>query len=243
MKEFIRNNRAAVLIAAVLIVVLGAIAALVVNHNMRGVKAADTSEVVHDLGQFPEGAMVHDSQEGEIVIGVSDDESMTLIEPTSLLLVSDPEIIWSDTAAYAGNHTPVEAAKMEDGSIGVLTIPGLRLSVNIYESPDNLEAMRKGIAHFPATSAFDGNVGVSAHNINLDGSAGYFKDLHVLKQGDVVQLKTGLGERTYAVSSITTIAASDWSPLSYTDDNRLTMITCISGQPDKRLCVQAVEQA
>jgi LPXTG-site transpeptidase (sortase) family protein len=132
---------------------------------------------------------------------------------------------------------------MSDGSIGVLTIPDLSLSVNVYESPDNMEAMSQGVAHFPSTSAYDGNVALSAHNINLNGSDGYFKYLYTLEKGDSVTYMTALGERAYTVESVVTIAASDWTPLNYTDDNRLTMITCISGQPDKRLCVTATENA
>ena len=37
------------------------------------------------------------------------------------------------------------------------------------------------------------------------------------------------------------IAGDDWSYLSRTDDNRITMITCITGKPDLRLMVQAKE--
>ena len=37
------------------------------------------------------------------------------------------------------------------------------------------------------------------------------------------------------------IDETDWSYLQETEDNRLTLITCVKGQSDKRLCVQAVE--
>ena len=106
-----------------------------------------------------------------------------------------------------------------------------------------MEAMSKGVAHFPSTSAYDGNVALSSHNINPDGSDGYFKYLYTLQKGDGVTYQTALGERAYTVESVTTIAASDWTPLYYTDDNRLTMITCISGQADKRLCITVIEKA
>jgi LPXTG-site transpeptidase (sortase) family protein len=197
--------------------------------------------------------IVHDSTEGEIVIAAvpskvstdtkieGDTESVPLTA-APLKTVSDPEAIWAEDA-YAGNHTPVEKAPMADGSIGVLTNPKLTLSVNVYESPDNMEAMGMGVAHFPTTSAYDGNVALSAHNINLNGSDGYFKYLYTLEKGDSVTYQTALGERAYTVERVMTIAASDWTPLNYTDDNRLTMITCISGQPDKRLCVTAIESA
>jgi len=37
------------------------------------------------------------------------------------------------------------------------------------------------------------------------------------------------------------IGEKDWSYFSYTEDSRITMITCIKDKPTKRLCVQAVE--
>ena len=40
---------------------------------------------------------------------------------------------------------------------------------------------------------------------------------------------------------IKVINETDWSLLESTDDNRLTLITCVKGQSSKRLCVQAIE--
>ena len=43
------------------------------------------------------------------------------------------------------------------------------------------------------------------------------------------------------VETKTIIEETDFSYLKSTDDNRITLITCVSGQKEKRLCVQAVE--
>jgi LPXTG-site transpeptidase (sortase) family protein len=241
MISFIKKHRGFVILCAVLILAAAA-AASIISHKIYDIPdmSKEASETINDLGVFPIDTQAHGSEEGEIVIGADAGNNGQVSAP--MYLTSNPDTIWSNPDTYAGTHTPIEAAKMQDDSIGILSIPALRLSVNVYESEDAMEAMSKGVAHFPSTSAFDGNVGLSAHNVNSDGSAGFFGDLHTLRQGDVVILKTGLGEREYVVSSVSTIAASDWSPLHYTDDNRLTMITCISGQPDKRLCVIAVEK-
>ena len=48
-------------------------------------------------------------------------------------------------------------------------------------------------------------------------------------------------KREMAVQGVDMIAGDDWSYLSRTDDNRITMITCITGKPDLRLMVQAKE--
>ncbi len=52
---------------------------------------------------------------------------------------------------------------------------------------------------------------------------------------------TSKGTRTYAVTHISQISSTDWSYLSATTDNRLTLITCVENQPALRWCIQAVE--
>lgn len=144
-----------------------------------------------------------------------------------------------DDAADAGNYTLPEKAELKDGSIGVLTIDSIGVSAPVYETDDEMEAMRKGIAHYKTTSAWNGNIGLCAHN----GTASYcwFRDLHKVEKGDKVTYQTALGTRTYQVSEIKEIEETDWSMLGRTEDNRITMTTCIDDKPSKRLVVQAVE--
>lgn len=146
---------------------------------------------------------------------------------------TDPDV------AEDSSYTLPEKAEMKDGSIGVLTIESIGVSVPVYETDDEMETMRKGIAHYKTTSAWNGNIGLCAHN----GNASYcwFRDLHKLEKGDVVIYQTALGTRTYQVSEVREIEETDWSMLGRTEDNRVTMTTCIDGKPSKRLCVQAVE--
>ncbi|MCI8602493.1 MAG: class D sortase, partial [Oscillospiraceae bacterium] len=137
-------------------------------------------------------------------------------------------------------YTLPELAQFSDGSIGQLIIQKIDVSAPVYETDDEMEAMKKGVAHYKISSAWDGNVGLCAHN----GTASYcwFHDLNKLEVGDKVVYKTALGSRIYLVSTVTEISETDWSMLARTDDNRLTMTTCIDGKPDKRLCVQATEK-
>jgi LPXTG-site transpeptidase (sortase) family protein len=152
--------------------------------------------------------------------------------------IADPVEIWQgDIAPTHGGFTLPVA--MDGDSIGVLTIPDIGLSARVYEGEDEMELMEKGVALFRHTSAWTGNIGLSAHNVNFDGSPGYFLNLYKLKQGDVIIYETALGTREYVVDSITEISEMDWSPLDRTDDNRLTLITCIRGKPELRLCVVA----
>jgi len=140
-------------------------------------------------------------------------------------------------------YTLPEDAMMAGEVLGVLSIPAIRLTVNVYDTDDEMEAMTHGLAHFRITSAWAGNVGLSGHNVNFDLTDGFFKNLHTLSQGDIITYRTALGTRTYAVQTIAEIAETDWSYLGRTEDDRITLITCISGKPTSRLVVQALAAA
>ena len=130
-----------------------------------------------------------------------------------------------------------EVRDSSDGSIGTLRIPEIDLKVTAYDG-DTYEAMKKGVGHIASTSAWDGTIGLVGHN---RGSNDYFRKLKNLELGDEITYKTKLGTREYEVTFIGRINETDWSRLQYTDDNRITLITCVEDVPDKRLCVQAVE--
>lgn len=145
-----------------------------------------------------------------------------------------------DTVEVKGNYTMPEKTQFEDGSVGWLYIDSIGVSTPVYETDDEMEAMRIGIAHYKTTSAWDGNIGLCAHNGNASYS--YFRDLTKVKSGDEIRYETALGSRTYVVESIREISQTDWSMLSRTEDNRITLTTCIDTKPEHRLCVQAREK-
>lgn len=251
MKTYLFAHKKAILIVLAVLVVAALLLTVFITGQMKAPKTEPVPEGrIFDSGVFEGKLTIHDSTEGEIIIGESGtpgEENADVIalsagEAPALKLAADPEQIWT-TDTYAGNHTSVEQAEMADGSIGVLTIDKLKLSVNVFESPDEMEDMSKGLAHFPGTSSWSGNVGLSGHNVNFDSTDGFFKNLYTLAEGDELRYRTALGERVYLVKTVKAIEASDWSPLGYEDVNQLTMITCISGQPNQRLCVQAVEKS
>ena len=62
-----------------------------------------------------------------------------------------------------------------------------------------------------------------------------------MDSGDLITYTTIYGTRTYAVTSVKIIASDDWSNLQATSDNRITLTTCLANQPEKRICVQAVQ--
>lgn len=143
---------------------------------------------------------------------------------------------WEDKKQYP--ITSIEEVRESDGSIGVLKIPSIDLKVTAYDG-DTYAAMNKGVGHISSTSAWSGNIGLVGHN---RGSNGYFKNLKKVEIGDEITYRTSLGTRKYVVQSITKISDTDWSKLQYTNDNRLTLITCVEDVPEQRLCVQAIEK-
>ena len=124
-----------------------------------------------------------------------------------------------------------------DGSLGVLKIPSIDLTVKVYEGTDSA-ALAKGAGHFEGTSIWDGNVAVAAHNRGVRND---FGKIHTLNTGDVITLTTVLGTRNYAVTSVAKISVYDTSGLRSSAVNMVTLYTCVMDQPDYRWCVTAVE--
>ncbi|MDR2355565.1 MAG: class D sortase [Clostridiales Family XIII bacterium] len=135
------------------------------------------------------------------------------------------------------SYTPASELLRSDGSLGTLEIPSLAISVRVYEGTD-AEALRKGVGHFPDSSAWFGNVCIAGHNRGAKYNIGEIRDLKI---GDIVTYGTSLGTRRCAVSFVGTISAADLSYLSATRDNRITLITCLADRPELRVVVQANE--
>ena len=100
--------------------------------------------------------------------------------------------------------------------------------------------MREYVGHFENTVFWKGNIGLAAHNRGFP--INYFEKVKDLKIGDEIIYKTPYGQRIYVVNLSVIIEQTDWSYLQETDDNRITLITCVSNKPEHRLCVQAIEK-
>ena len=124
-----------------------------------------------------------------------------------------------------------------DGSLGVLKIPSIGLTVSVYEGTDSA-ALAKGAGHFKGTSIWDGNCCFAAHNRGVRND---FGKIHTLNTGDIITLTTVLGTRNYAVTSVAKISVYDTSGLRSSAVNMVTLYTCVMDQPDYRWCVTAAE--
>lgn len=193
-----------------------------------------------------ENKKIHKSSDGVMTIKPTPNNE----QATEIKSVVTPETVWKEKTSHNEDESftvPTKEVVKKDGSLGTLSIATINLQMSVFETEKAMEdiasitAMKKGAAHFKNTSMWNGNVGLSAHNGGVPDSVSFGK-LHELKKGDNIVYVTELGERSYEVSDIQTISDDDWSYLSRTDDNRITLITCVSGEPDKRLVVQAVEK-
>lgn len=119
--------------------------------------------------------------------------------------------------------------------LGIIKIPKINYEGLVYEGT-SLFTLNKGIGHFENSSYLDGNVCLAGHNYT-----GVWKKLYTLQNGDKITYTSFLGTKEYEVNKSIAINADDWSNLQDTSESILTLITCIKGQPNLRLCVQAIE--
>ena len=152
--------------------------------------------------------------------------------------VSSPYVdIPTSTITQMPAYTSADGMERSDGSIGTLKIPTLGINMKVWEGETN-SSMSKGLGHYSSTSAWNGNIAVCGHNRGAKYTIGEIKNLEI---GDKITYTTIYGTRTYSVSLVEIISASDWSYLQSTADNRITITTCLANQPSKRVCVQAVQ--
>ncbi len=150
-----------------------------------------------------------------------------LVDPKEIVTDSKFENVTYDTVEGIGNNI-----------IGTLTIEKIGLKANIKEGGDNA-TLKDYIGHIENTATYDGNVGLAGHNRGYENS--YFARINELENGDIITYQTKFFTRNYKVDNIKTILETDWSMLKDTQENKLTLITCIPNKKVQRLCVQATE--
>lgn len=123
--------------------------------------------------------------------------------------------------------------------LGTVIIPSFNVEAQVAEGTTK-EIMDEYVGHFEETSLWDGNIGIAAHNRGYN--VNYFANVKDLQIGDEIIYENGENTRRYIVEVITIIEDTDWSYLQATEDNRITLITCVENEPSYRRCVQAVEK-
>ncbi len=130
-------------------------------------------------------------------------------------------------------------ATIADGTpVGEVEIPKLHFSAVVFQGTSD-GILAQGVGHLDA-SAFPGqtgNVVLAAHRDT------FFRSLRNIRIGDLVQLTTPYGVRTYAVDSTEVVKPTEVGVVASTATPTLTLITCYPfyyvGHAPKRFIVRA----
>ncbi len=125
-----------------------------------------------------------------------------------------------------------------DDVLGILYIEKIGLNATVKEG-STTNILKEYIGHIEETSKYDGNIGLAAHN--RQNKYSYFARINELEKGDIITYKTKFGTKDYKVYKKSVILETDWSILNEDGINKITLITCIAGKRNQRLCVQAIE--
>ena len=123
-------------------------------------------------------------------------------------------------------------------NIWQIEIPIIGLIAPIREGTTK-EIMDEFAGHFEHTAVEQGNIGLIAHNRGYPKN--YFQNIKELNVGDKIYYTYQDKTRVYYVENIIVIKETDWSYLENTEDNRITLITCVENQPEYRRCIQGIE--
>lgn len=128
----------------------------------------------------------------------------------------------------------------DENIIGYITIKDLGIEkAPISDGTDN-KTIGKYVGHFEDTSYLEGNVCLCSHN--RGGKAAFFENLKNAKNGMEIEYITKYETKKYEISEINKIEETNLTVLNPTEENRITLITCIENQRNLRLCVTGVEK-
>lgn len=96
------------------------------------------------------------------------------------------------------------------------------------------------VGHFEESSKNLGNICLAAHNRGYKNN--YFGRLKELQKGDEITYTYENIEKIYIVTKHEIIKNTDWSLLEPTEENTITLITCVENEPEYRRCIQGVEK-
>ena len=139
------------------------------------------------------------------------------------------------------NEDKKEADLQETIDLGkwYILIPSINVQAPIGEGT-SIEALNTKVGHFEDTAVENGNIGLAAHNRGYKYN--FFENLKNLKPEDEITYVHDHFTKTYIVEKNEVILNSDWSKLNKTEENIITLITCVENEPNYRRCVQAIEK-
>lgn len=131
-----------------------------------------------------------------------------------------------------------EELELNENIIGILEIPKIGLIAPVQEGTSE-ETLKVAVGHFSESSYWTGNIALASHNRSQ--YVHYFEKINELQIDDEIIYKTKFGSRAYEVYESNIIDETDWSVIENTNENKITLITCVKNAPESRLCVKARE--
>lgn len=147
----------------------------------------------------------------------------TLIQNIS---INSNQVLEEDSKENTDNEWYVQIGKIE-------------LKAPIQEGTTK-EILEDYVGHFEESPKNIGNVCLAAHNRGYKHN--YFSRIKELKEGDEITYRYKDIERTYIVTKHEIIKNTDWSNLEDTEENIITLITCVENEPEYRRCIQGIEK-
>ena len=130
-------------------------------------------------------------------------------------------------SSEAGDNSATKSSSKEvkSGTIGIMTIPKIDLTVAISEGID-LETLKYAVGHFPGTgnAGEAGNFCVAGHRSYTYSE--YFNRLDEIVVGDLITVQSKKGTFTYKVYEKKVVEPSEVSVLDPTKDAEITLVTC-----------------
>jgi len=151
--------------------------------------------------------------------------------------VAPDQHLWSPVRMRAWRDSLTRDA----APLGVLRVPRLAIEAPVLEGTDDW-ALNRGIGHIAETAApgARGNSGLAGHR------DGFFRALKDVALGDLIELETLDGVRSYRVERTWIVSPEDVSVLDPVDARAITLVTCYPfyfvGSAPQRFIVRAVEQ-
>ncbi|MCL2379140.1 MAG: sortase, partial [Defluviitaleaceae bacterium] len=137
-----------------------------------------------------------------------------------------------------GSHNTTASHNYNYGDvIGRLTVERLGRTINVIGGA-TMRAMDFGAGHFSFTGLNTGNTGLIGHN--RGNTNGFFSFVRGLREGDILTLEAGGIVRRYSVTMLFIVDDTDFSPLMQFGDNRLTLVTCVEYQRNRRRIAVAI---
>ena len=120
-----------------------------------------------------------------------------------------------------------------------IIIPAISLEAEISEGTTT-EVLENYVGHFIETSKTNGNIGLAAHNRGY--KVNYFSGLKNLKQNDEIQYMYKDFKESYVVEKNIIIKDTNWDYLEPSNENTITLITCVENEPEYRRCIVGISK-